>query len=142
MKKNFTKIFLFIAFVFVGFVNVSAQADIPTDFVFQKLPAGSIDINVGNFSSKETVMWWTETSFSGEDWFVKLLVFVQDILLKIVLPVVAVGVGIYIAYELLTAEWDSARMSRAWKAIVYGAIAIISILLSSLIVNIISNISL
>lgn len=69
---------------------------------------------------------------------VGFLTIIQKVLLKLILPVVAVGCGLYIAYELFTADGDESKMSQAWKAILYSVVAIISIGLSALIVGIIA----
>lgn len=69
---------------------------------------------------------------------VGFLTIIQKVLLKLILPVVAVGCGLYIAYELFTADGDDSKMSQAWKAILYSVVAIISIGLSALIVGIIA----
>lgn len=72
---------------------------------------------------------------------VGFLTTIQKILLRLVLPIVAVGCGIYIAYELFTAEGDESKMSAAWKAILYSVVAIICIGLSALIVSVISRLN-
>ena len=40
----------------------------------------------------------------GQEGINSILVLIQDVLLKVVLPVLLVGVAIYTAYELFTAE--------------------------------------
>lgn len=72
---------------------------------------------------------------------VGFLTIIQRVLLQLILPVVAVGCGLYIAYELFTADGDEAKMSSAWKAILYSVVAIICIGLSALIVSVISGLS-
>ncbi len=69
---------------------------------------------------------------------VSLLSTIQKILLRLVLPVVAVGCGIYIAYNLFTAEGDESKMATTWRAILYSVIAIVAIGLSALLVGVIS----
>lgn len=66
---------------------------------------------------------------------------IQKVLLQLVLPIVAVGCGLYIAYTLFTADGDESKMSAAWKAILYSIIAIVSIGLSALIVSVISRLN-
>lgn len=72
------------------------------------------------------------------DPMVSLLSTIQKILLRLVLPVVAVGCGIYIAYNLFTAEGDESKMATTWRAILYSVIAIVAIGLSALLVGVIS----
>lgn len=73
---------------------------------------------------------------------VDIIVIVQSILLKIVLPVVVIGASIYIAYELFTAEGDESKLKKAWKSVAYTAVALIAIALSYAIVSIVSRITL
>ena len=67
---------------------------------------------------------------------------VQEFLLKAVLPLVVAGTTLYIAYHLLTAEGDEARMKQAWKSLGYGTMALVMIALSYALVSLLSNISL
>ncbi len=78
----------------------------------------------------------------GEKGINAILVLVQSILLKVVLPLVLVGLGLYIAYELFTAQGDADKMKSAWKSVVYGIIALGAIALSYLIVDFISRLNL
>lgn len=55
---------------------------------------------------------------------------------------VVVGSALYVAYQLFTAEGDEAKMKKAWKSLVYGAIALIAIALSYALVTILSTIDL
>ena len=71
-----------------------------------------------------------------------VLTLVQAILLKLVLPVIVVGAGLYIAYQLLTAEWDETKMKSAWKSITFSAIALIVVALSYAVVRVISGLAL
>lgn len=73
--------------------------------------------------------------------FVSFLTFIQKILLVVVLPLVAVGAGLYIAYELFTADGDEAKLKQAWMAVVYSIVAIIAIALSAFIVSLISRLN-
>lgn len=138
IKKFFIKFLTLIGILFAIPVFAQNESNIPTKFVVP-IPDGSININIG---------WTISNGLDGSeqykawDWFLQLLIFVQEFLLKVALPVVAVGVSIFVAYELFTAEGDESKMKRAWMTIVYWIIAIASILLSSLVINIISNINL
>jgi len=77
----------------------------------------------------------------GSSTLISLLSLIQSILLKWVLPVVTIGASIWIAYVLLTAEGDESKMKKAWKSIVYTAIALISIALSYGVVSIVSRLN-
>ena len=70
---------------------------------------------------------------------VVLLSFIQELLVKVALPLVAVGCGLYIAYLLFTAEGDESKMKKVWTAVTYSAIGIIAIMLSYFIVDLISR---
>ena len=60
--------------------------------------------------------------------------------MKVALPLVAVGCGLYIAYLLFTAEGgDESKMKKVWTAVTYSAIGIIAIMLSYFIVDLISR---
>lgn len=67
---------------------------------------------------------------------IDLLSRAATILLYGVTPVVVVGVGLYIAYQLLTTEGDESKNKQAWKSLTYGAIGIISILLAYVVIKI------
>lgn len=75
---------------------------------------------------------------SSGDGLVDVLIFIQNVLLKLVLPLVAVGSALYIAYLLFNAEGDESKMKQAWTAVVYAIIAMVAIMLSSLIIGLIS----
>lgn len=137
MKKILIKIFLTISLILsLGAITVVEARDIPSEYILSK-PQGSIDLwIVSTETSKDG-----EIKATGKDGFIELLKFIQNILLKVALPVVAVGVSIYTAYELLTAEWNEAKMKKAWSSVVYGVIAIICILLSYTVVSVISSLS-
>jgi hypothetical protein len=47
-------------------------------------------------------------------------VLIVSILLKIVLPIIVIGVALYSAYELFTAEGDESKMKRAWKSFTFS----------------------
>lgn len=57
------------------------------------------------------------------------------------MPIVVVGAGLYIAYQLFTAEGDETKLKRAWKSIAYTAIALIAIAVSYAFVSIVARIS-
>lgn len=137
MKKILIKIFLTISLILpLGAITVVEARDIPSEYILSK-PQGSIDLWIVNTETSKD----GEIKATGKDGFIELLKFIQNILLKVALPVVAVGVSIYTAYELLTAEWNEAKMKKAWSSVVYGIIAIICILLSYTVVSVISSLS-
>lgn len=78
---------------------------ITTDEIFQPItPPGTIINNSDSWS------------------LIRILSYGEEFLLKVVLPLVVVGTALYVAYELLTAEGDEAKMKKAWKTISYSAI--------------------
>lgn len=83
-----------------------------------------------------------EVPIDRGDGIVTFLGFIQTLLLELVLPLVAIGCGLYIAYVLFTAEWDEAKMKKVWRAVAYSIIGIISIMLAYLVVDIISRLNL
>jgi hypothetical protein len=54
---------------------------------------------------------------------------------------VVVGVSLYVAYQLFTAEWDAGKLKNAWKTLLYSAVGIIVALLSYALVKIASTYS-
>lgn len=88
--------------------------------------------------------WSPEGTIFTDTWLglVGILSIIQSILLTIALPVVVVGSALYVAYQLFTAEGDESKMKKAWKSLVYGAIALIAIALSYAFVTILSTIDL
>lgn len=124
MKKS-TLILLIIAFFLINFSAGNAFADNPYALSKGDIPQEAITLPVeGNSNS-----------------LVGFLAFIQKILLTVVLPLVAVGCGIYIAYELFSAEGDEAKLAQAWRSVAYSIIAIISIALSALVVSLISRLN-
>lgn len=93
---------------------------------------------LGGNIPKESISLPSEAS----DGIVGVLIFVQEVLLKVVLPIVAVGSMIYIAYELFTADGDSAKMKQAWSAVTYSIIALVTIMLSWVVVGMIAGLKL
>lgn len=82
------------------------------------------------------------TIMNGSKSVINVLSIIQSVLLKVVLPIVVVGTALYVAYELFTADGDESKMKKAWKSLVYSAIALIAIALSYALVSIISTIEL
>ena len=72
---------------------------------------------------------------------VSILSYVERILLRGVLPVVAVGVFLHVAGLLLMAEGNEEEMKKAWKTLTYSAIAFIAIALAYAAVAIVSRLS-
>jgi hypothetical protein len=62
-------------------------------------PSGSIDL----------------AGWSLED----ILAYIERFLLQAALPIIVVGVSLYIAYHLFTAEGDETRMKKAFKSLAY-----------------------
>lgn len=93
---------------------------------------------VNNFILEEPKESILLPNVSSGDGLVDVLIFVQNVLLKLVLPLVAVGSALYIAYLLFNAEGDESKMKQAWTAVVYAIIAMVAIMLSSLIIGLIS----
>lgn len=94
----------------------------------------------------ENGFWKEKPQWTALDaWWLTLiwaLSIIQAFLLKVVLPVVVIGSSLYIAYELLTADGDEAKMKQAWKSVTFSAVALIAVALSYAFVSIISKISL
>lgn len=75
---------------------------------------------------------------NGNDWsLISLLSFVEEILLKVALPLVLVGTFLYLAYQLLTAEGDETKMKKAWKGVAYSAVGLVTIAVAYAVVAII-----
>jgi hypothetical protein len=51
-----------------------------------------------------------------------VLSFVEEILLKVALPLIIIGTGLYVAYELFTAEGSEEKLKKAWKSVTFGSI--------------------
>ena len=77
----------------------------------------------------------------GKNAVIHFLAFIQKILLQVILPLVAVGCGLYIAYDLFTADGDETKMKQAWTAVLYSIIAIITIMLSAFVISLISRLN-
>ncbi len=73
---------------------------------------------------------------------IDLLSLAQEILLKVVLPLIIVWTALYIAYQLITADGDETRMKQAWRSIAYSSIALVTVALSYALVSIFASISL
>ena len=74
--------------------------------------------------------------------FTDVLAFIEWMLLKVVLPVVIVGAWLYIAYKLFLAEWNEEENKKAWKALTFASIGVISIGLAYAVIAIVSWLSL
>ncbi len=72
---------------------------------------------------------------------VSLLSRIESILLYAVTPIVAIGLGLYIAYELFTADGDESANKKAWKSLTYGAIGLIAIALAYVMIRIVLSLS-
>lgn len=82
-----------------------------------------------------------EIPVDGKNAVIHFLAFIQKILLQVILPLVAVGCGLYIAYDLFTADGDEAKMKQAWTAVLYSIIAIVTIMLSAFVISLISRLN-
>jgi hypothetical protein len=51
---------------------------------------------------------------------VDVLSFIEELLLKVALPLVIVGSSLYIAYELFLAEGNEEKLKQAWKSMTYA----------------------
>jgi hypothetical protein len=49
-----------------------------------------------------------------------VLSFIEELLLKVALPLVIVGSSLYIAYELFLAEGNEEKLKQAWKSMTYA----------------------
>lgn len=80
-------------------------------------------------------------SGSAGDGLISVLSLIQNLLLKVVLPLVAVGCGLYIAYIMFTAEGDESKMKTVWTAVTYTIVGIVTIMLAYFVVDLISRIN-
>lgn len=81
------------------------------------------------------------TNVSG--WtFYDFLAFIEAFLLKVALPLVIIGASLYIAYKLFLAEWNEEENKKAWKAVTYATIGVISIMISYALIAIVQRLSL
>lgn len=108
-------------FLFLALMPLSTFADVPSDIAVGPLPTDIINPDGG---------------------IIGIAVLVQSILLKAVLPVIVIGVFLYTAYELFTAEGDEAKMKKAWKSFTFSGIALIIIALAYVMVAVIPQITL
>jgi len=58
------------------------------------------------------------------------------------MPVIIIGVSLYIAYQLFTADGDETQMKKAWKSLTFSSIALVVVAVSYALVAIISRIAL
>ncbi len=106
------------------FSETVSAASPPPDIWFDRYPEGTIITEGSDLT------------------FVTVLGYVQALILQVALPVLVVGVSLYIAYELFTAEWDEAKMKKAWKSLTFWAIGLVSIGISYAFVSILVRLSL
>jgi len=79
---------------------------------------------------------------SVNNWgLIDILTFVEAFLLKVILPLVIIGSGLYIAYELFLAEGNEEKNKKAWESLTYAAIGVICIGLAYAVVALISRLS-
>lgn len=97
--------------------------------VFAKLGIGDQPQN----SILKNASWWT---------FLDFLAFIEAFLLKVVLPLVIIGTFLYVAYKLFLAEGNEEENKKAWKAVTYASIGVISIMLAYAVIAIVSRLSL
>jgi Ni,Fe-hydrogenase I cytochrome b subunit len=69
------------------------------------------------------------------------LSFVEEILLKVALPLVIIGTGLYVAYELFLAEGNEEKQKKAWKSLTFGSIGVICIAMGYAIISLVSRLS-
>ncbi len=73
--------------------------------------------------------------------FYDFLAFIEWFLLKVVLPIVIVGAFLYVSYKLFLAEGNEEENKKAWKAVTYASIWIISIMIAYALIAIVSRVS-
>ncbi len=86
----------------------------------------------------QTPEWSLFTNAWGNGWdLISTLSFLEEVLLKVALPLVLVGTFLYLAFQLLTADGDETKMKKAWKWVTYSAVGMITIALSYAVVALI-----
>jgi ABC-type spermidine/putrescine transport system permease subunit II len=116
-------------------------------FFFALIPILALisDAFAGSLISREDIGFgWKSpewTIISSSLTLVWVLTLIQAILLKLVMPVIVIWASLYIAYELLTAEWDETKMKKAWKSLTFSSIALVIVAVSYALVAIISRIA-
>jgi Type IV secretion system pilin len=73
--------------------------------------------------------------------FYDVLALIEGFLLKVALPLVIVGTFLYVAYKLFLAEGNEEENKKAWKAVTYASIGIISIMVAYAVIAIVSRVS-
>lgn len=73
--------------------------------------------------------------------FYDVLAFIEWFLLKVVLPIVIVGAFLYVSYKLFLAEGNEEENKKAWKAVTYASIGVISIMIAYALIAIVSRVS-
>ncbi len=72
----------------------------------------------------------------------EVLSYIEKVLLQVVLPVVVVGVFLYVAFELLTADGNEEKMKKAWKVMTFSVVGLITIALAYAVIAMASRLSL
>ncbi len=67
--------------------------------------------------------------------------FATDILL-VAFPLIAIGVFLWVAYNLFTAQGNEEQFKKAWKSLVYVGVGIVVAMASYVLVKVVTNISL
>lgn len=70
-----------------------------------------------------------------------MLSYIESFLLKVVLPLVIIGSALYIAYKLFLAEGNEEENKKAWKAVSYASIWVISIMLAYAVIAIVQRLN-
>lgn len=105
-------------------------------------PANLLLNGAGSATGSTTNSEFISISAGGSDGgIIAVLSLIQNLLLKLVLPLVAVGCGLYIAYVLFTAEGDEGKMKTVWTAVAYSIVGIITIMLAYFVVDLISRVN-
>lgn len=107
---------------------VTFVAEIHTIFAVEKISIGKQPTN----SILSNVGWWS---------FYDALAYAEWFLLKVVLPLVIIGSSLYVAYKLFLAEGNEEENKKAWKAVSYAAVWVISIMLAYAIIAIVQRLN-
>lgn len=73
--------------------------------------------------------------------FYDFLAFIEAFLLKVVLPIVIIGSFLYVAYKLFLAEGNEEENKKAWKAVTYATVGVISIMVAYAVIAIVQRLS-
>lgn len=74
--------------------------------------------------------------------FYDFLALIEAFLLKVVLPLVIIGTALYVAYKLFLAEGNEEENKKAWKAVTYATIGVVSIMIAYAVIAIVQRLSL